>query len=152
MKKDYVKSLQDAVKEISLRLKENSKQIKENNAAYEAKRKSVRSFGLWNLTSNHNKELLEENNMLLEMQSQLLRYLAQYKVKLLASNITPDTIEYDAEELFELTISNEFTIDSNHPGLTDEDFTNRLLEYYEVNEEYENCRLILESRKQLISR
>lgn len=101
-----------------------------------------------------NKALLAENNDLISLQVNLVKFLEKYKD--LISQWETESEELtemdlavlmDDDELFELTIQGKLGYENGHPKFNDELFFNRLLEYYASIEAYEKCDAILTMRK-----
>ena len=96
-----------------------------------------------------NRNLLSENNDLINVQLTLINFLEKYKDSDILSEQEPDTnlssVE-DEEEIFRLTVSGMIPFDSKHPHYNEADFFEKLLHYYQDKEEYEKCQELLNKK------
>lgn len=112
-----------------------------------------------------NKIMLEENNDSIKLQLSIIQFLDKYEKQFdeFIQNTQNDAAEYiqktnseklenivemSKDDYFDLTINNGITFNEEHPYFKDDDFLNRLLEYYTYEEKYEVCtKLIAERNK-----
>ena len=100
-----------------------------------------------------NKELLGENEDFIHIQLQLNEFMEKYR------HLFPETEEYNDEELdvgpnenlslpyFHKTIKGQMKFDRNHPQFNNLKFFNKLLKYYENEENYEMCEQLIRMKK-----
>jgi hypothetical protein len=93
---------------------------------------------------------MTENNDFINLQITLLNFLDKYKD---APGLDEEeNMEYpdtglDENVLFEMTVSGKLIYDLGHPKFGDDDFFNRLLQYYTTMEAYEKCIALLNLKK-----
>jgi hypothetical protein len=97
-----------------------------------------------------NNELLKENNDYINLQLVLLKFLEKYKDMPAINDPADDESSesdsmalLDDKEIFDLTVEGRLSFESGHPRYNDEDFFNRLLNYYTAREAYEKCHTLL---------
>lgn len=100
---------------------------------------------------NINKSLLMENNDFINLQLQLVNFLNKYRdADFLDNNEASVTAREISKkenlDYFELTISGLIPFDKEHPLYEDDDFFERLLDYYQEMENYEMCEALVKSR------
>jgi hypothetical protein len=96
-----------------------------------------------------NRNLLSENNDLINVQLTLINFLEKYKDSDLLREQEPDINSdpvTDEEEIFRLTVSGMIPFDSKHPKYDDTGFFEKLLCHYKDNEEYEKCQQLMKTR------
>ena len=96
-----------------------------------------------------NRNLLSENNDLINVQLTLINFLEKYKDADIMREQEPDSdlvLAKDEEEIFKLTVSGMIPFDSKHPHYDDAGFFEKLLLYYQENEEYEKCHELLNKK------
>lgn len=97
-----------------------------------------------------NRNLLSENNDLINVQLTLINFLEKYKDSDLLSeqeqDISLGSVK-DEEEIFRLTVSGMIPFDSKHPHYNDAGFFEKLLYHYQENEEYEKCHKLLKIKR-----
>ena len=96
-----------------------------------------------------NRNLLSENNDLINVQLTLINFLEKYKDSDMMSESEPDinlSSVKDEEEIFRLTVSGMIPFDSRHPDYNDTGFFEKLLCYYKDKEEYEKCHQLMKAR------
>jgi len=96
-----------------------------------------------------NRNLLSENNDLINVQLTLINFLEKYKDSDMMSESEPDinlSSVKDEEEIFRLTVSGMIPFDSKHPNYNDAGFFEKLLCYYKDKEEYEKCHQLMKGR------
>ncbi|MBN1157841.1 MAG: hypothetical protein JXA61_00545 [Bacteroidales bacterium] len=92
--------------------------------------------------SAENKKMLIENNDFINLQNTLSGFLEKYKpsdeyLNEISEELTglPD----DENIIFDMTVKEELQFDNLHPCFDDDEFFNRLIEYYTSVEAYEKC-------------
>ncbi len=103
----------------------------------------------------YSKTLLSENNDYINLQVSIMNFVNKYqnkfestsqvKVSEPASFIQNKNLSRD--EFFKLTIGSNIPYNDSHPYFRDDTFFMDLLAYYEHNENYEMCAVIMNSRK-----
>jgi len=105
-----------------------------------------------------NKQLLKENDDSIKLQLQLTKFIDSYENDLEetkegefknpeAAKETNDSLT--KEEIFELTKTKDLQFDENHPYFNDEEFFDKLMDYFSSIEDYEMCSALMENRKKL---
>ncbi len=91
-----------------------------------------------------NKKLLAENNEALRIQFGIIEFMNKY----LQTKEKGKIVVYENEdELFDLTTTGTLPFDENHPRYANDEFYNKLMEYYISNEDYEKCDKLKEMKK-----
>jgi hypothetical protein len=93
-----------------------------------------------------NKNLLSENNDIINVQLTLINFLEKYKDADILREQRPESdlvLAKNEEEIFSLTVSGMIPFDSKHPHYNDSGFFEKLLHYYQEHEEYEKCHELL---------
>ena len=136
------------------RIKENLDKINHNQAEIRellSQPLSVERTDCINKNYALNKNLLTENNDLINLHRSLLNFLEKYKDSTTIEEIelpalTPESF-LDENELFELTIKGKLAFDLRHPKFEDEKFFNKLLSYFSTVEAYEKCTALMNLKK-----
>jgi len=143
MKGNRIESLENALGFLVDRMAGNVNKVKLNSVlardmvssdTYSKKVEEIR---------NENRNLLDENKQLLNLQLSLRKYLSVYKDAIINDQEQINAIERTVNEWFELTIKGEVELNENHPMINNEDFLNDLLHFYKDCEEYEKCDKVL---------
>lgn len=97
-----------------------------------------------------NKILLNENNDFINVQLTLTSFLEKYKE---SDIVTGECVQLkinkiNEEECFELTVNGRMTYNSKHPFYDNDQFFQRLLDYYQRIEDYENCSKLVLAKNQ----
>ncbi|MBN2486145.1 MAG: hypothetical protein JXB34_09245 [Bacteroidales bacterium] len=92
---------------------------------------------------NHqNRQLMSQNNDLLNVQLTLLNFVEKYKNTAVLQNDIPIVDIYsitDLQEVFDLTIKGIVPFDESHPHFCNPVFIDKLIAFYQANEDYELC-------------
>lgn len=104
-----------------------------------------------------NKKLLKENNDSMQIQLEITRFIENYYHELKAYDQSSSgkfskqqkktSPGHTKAEILDLTIKEEIPFNEHHPFFRDEDFFNRLLDYYKKQEDYETCHILINKRK-----
>lgn len=152
--KDLIQKTIDLLKK---KVKENLEIINKNQTRLnEMMNQPFSSERTYMIEKNYaaNKALLSENNDLISLQLNLVSFLEKHKDSLeqweeehnVLNEI--DMTEYlDDEEIFELTVKGKIGFETGHPKFSDENFFNKLLNYYASIEAYEKCNNMLSIRR-----
>jgi hypothetical protein len=118
----------------------------------------------WPATSDRTKELndsysfsknlLSENNDFINLQVSIMNFINKYKktfdteqtVKVDAFNSVGKYAQLSRDDYFKLTIEKNIEFNPSHPYFTDNDFFNQLIDFYQRNENYEMCAILIKSR------
>ena len=104
--------------------------------------------GQYDVYNSKNRELLTQNNDLINVQLTLVNFIEKYKETAILKPEVPIVDIYsvtDAQEVFALTIKGIIEFNNEHPHFNNVVFIDKLIVYYESNEDYERC---LELKKQ----
>jgi hypothetical protein len=145
--KDLVQKTIDLLKD---KVKVNLEEIKTNQALIRDMLKENPQGNRdpeFNQIYNQNKVLLSENNDFINLQINLVNFLNKYKdTPVLQSG---EEVEHEFDEnvdYFALTIRGIVKFDEKHPHFHDQEFFEKLLEYYQEREDYETCKVLVDSR------
>ena len=97
-----------------------------------------------------NKVLLNENNDFINVQLTLTSFIEKYKDSdLFENNGIKLPVQYKNEnECFEMTVNGFISFDSDHPYYESDSFYQRLLDYFQAIEDYENCSKLVLAKSQ----
>ena len=99
---------------------------------------------------DRNKSLLTENFDLINLHISMLKFIEKHEAKrVFSENNNLENEDSDFPEIidvFEMTISGEMEFTSKHPLFYDENFFERLMKYYEKNEQHEQCTIVLKAK------
>ncbi len=133
--------IQQTIELLKLRVKTNLEKIKDNQLKIKEILKQPTSAERTNKFEEQyqeNKNLLAENNDFINIQLTLINFLEKYK--------NSDTIQFEEpvnveniDDVFQYTVNGKIKFDSTHPYFADNRFFERLLTYYQKNEQYEQC-------------
>lgn len=95
-----------------------------------------------------NKVLLAENNDFINVQLTLSNFVEKYSNTDIFEQVVAATASGIASEsdFFEMTIKGVLNYDLKHPYFNDDNFFNKLLEYYKSLEDYEKCHTLVKAR------
>ncbi len=95
-----------------------------------------------------NKILLNENNDFINVQLTLTSFLEKYKDSDIFENIQlqDQKKRINEEDCFELTVNGQLLFNSQHPFYDNKKFFDRLLNYFQGIEDYENCNKLVLSK------
>lgn len=127
---------------LRVKFKQNLEEINKNQQSLQTILKNSDEYGeKFEAYITKNKQLLVENNDLLNVQSTLNRFLGKYGDTSVFSDISADSAlpEVDEQELFEDTVDGSIRFDESHPMYSEPQFVDKLIEHYEGNEDYELC-------------
>lgn len=147
-------SIQAVLEIMRRKMKDNIKKMEENNKEssniIQMESPSSNRSKLVNGYSMRNSELTKENNELLKIHSDIIRYLNTYvNVASREEEYVEEFIDEDfkisslsVDDVFNMTIKGEIKIDENYPLLKDKDFMETIFEYFISQEMYEECGII----------
>ncbi|MFW6226931.1 MAG: hypothetical protein ACOC31_02410 [Bacteroidota bacterium] len=76
----------------------------------------------------------------------MINFLDKYKDKDIMGE-EETTIDFsNRDEVFAFTVKGELQYNHSHPFFGDQEFFGRLLKYYQANEMYEQCQLLIETK------
>lgn len=95
-----------------------------------------------------NKLLLAENNDFINVQLTLSNFIEKYHQSDIFEQKDNSSMaqQRSANDIFELTVRGDLNFDTQHPFYHDEQFYNRLLEYFQNREDYEKCQMLVKTR------
>jgi hypothetical protein len=147
--------IQRIIEKLKRRVKENLEIINQNQSKISELLKqpfsSERTYHIDKIYAV-NKALLNENNDFINLQLTLLNFIEKYKSTMVMED-DDDFVDFnpiallDDNELFELTVQGKLNYECGHPKFEDNDFFNRLLDYYATLEAYEKCNFLLGLKK-----
>jgi hypothetical protein len=97
-----------------------------------------------------NRKILEENAEAIKIQLDIIQFINKYKNNWTVESIVTEINslkDLSEEELFKYTIEDKIPYNRFHPKYGNEEFINRLMEHYLLNENYEMCNILLKSKK-----
>jgi len=145
--KDLVQKTIDLLKE---KVKVNLEEIKTNQTLIRDMLKENPKGNRdpeFNQIYNQNKVLLSENNDFINLQINLVNFLNKYKDTPVLQSGEEIEQEFDENvDYFALTIRSIIKFDEKHPHFHDQEFFEKLLEYYQEREDYETCKMLVDSR------
>jgi hypothetical protein len=98
--------------------------------------------GQYDIYNTKNRELLAQNNDLINVQLTLVNFLDKYKNTAIIRQDIPLIDIYsitDIQEVFALTIKGIADFNEQHPYYYNAEFIDKLIVYYENKEDYERC-------------
>lgn len=137
--------IRKTIEELKLKVRTNIEQINHNQEQIKRLVKlinSEESEKKYKTYHDQNKELLEQNNDLINVQLTLMNFLEKYKDTAIVDEKIPVVDIYsitEIQEVFTLTIKNIIPFDKSHPYYSDKGFINKLIVYYKNLEDYERC-------------
>lgn len=135
--------IQKTIDSLNQKVKQNVAVIYENQE--EMKRLKSRSIDYKSQFDAYvrlNKELLIQNNEMINVQLTLINFIEKYRHTAIIQENLPVIDIYsisDEEELLELTVKNIIPFNHKHPNYRNEEFIDRLIMHYENIENYEVC-------------
>lgn len=145
MIKNTIETLREKVKENLMQIQNNQKEIRE------LLKQPVSSKRTELLETKYtiNKSLLAENNDFINIQLTLTNFVEKYeKAGFLSEENNEKPAFHNEDECFEHTINGYLMYDSSHPYYSNDQFFNRLIEYYKQLEDYEKCSQLVNTKKQ----
>lgn len=146
-------NIQKTINELKQRVKLNVSQINNNQASIKKllnqDRNNERQYEAYN---TRNKELLAQNNDLINVQLTLVNFLDKYSNTAILDNEMPIVDIYsvtDEQEVFSLTVKNVVAFDEAHPYYLNQGFIDQLILHYENLEDYEQCQKLIALKKEL---
>ncbi|MBN2481212.1 MAG: hypothetical protein JXB19_05700 [Bacteroidales bacterium] len=130
---------------LKLQIKENLRLINKNQAKIvEMLKKPVSDEQklVFEQCYTANKKMLIENNDFINLQLTLSNFLEKHKLSDETLDEIPEELPGlpdDENIIFDMTVSEELQFDNLHPCFDDDEFFNRLIEYYTAVEAYEKC-------------
>jgi len=152
---EMIDSIKQTIEDIRHRVKYNVVIISKNQDAIKQMLKHSRAeeyAGQYEIYSTKNKELLSENNDLINVQLTLVNFLDKYKSTAILKANTPISDIYsitDQQEIFALTIKGLVKFDEKHPHYYNTIFIDKLIKYYQGKEDYEQCELLIRLRDEV---
>lgn len=147
---------QKAIEELKMRVKENLDVINKNQEEIKGLLKQPSSperTEQFEKFYEVNKNLLAQNNDYINIQLTLINFLEKYKGTAVLdekeSIIDVFSIS-DDQEVFDLTIKGLVPFDENHPQCANAEFIDKLIAYYEANEDYERCQELFAKKNKLV--
>ena len=100
---------------------------------------------------NQNKRLLAENKEAINLQMGIIQYINQFRSEWKNDEFSASMSAFDLSEddIFNHTVSGKIPYNQTHPRFGNEEFTNRLMDYYTNLEDYEMCGRILKANTQI---
>ena len=100
---------------------------------------------------NRNRNLLTENFDFINLHISLLKFIEKHQTKQVFSESNSGSRNEESDfaeiiDVFELTINGELEFTPQHPLFYDEVFYGKLMKYYEENEQYEKCLMVLQAK------
>lgn len=140
-----VEYITKTIEELKQRVKSNVDLINKNQDAIKQMLKHSRSeeyAGQCDIYNTKNRELLAQNNDLINVQLTLVNFLDKYKNTAIIRQDIPLIDIYsitDIQEVFALTIKGIADFNEQHPYYYNAEFIDKLIVYYENKEDYERC-------------
>jgi hypothetical protein len=145
--KKTIEVLKEKVKSNLLIIQNNQKEIRELLKQPVSSERSTQLEEKYAL----NKVLLTENNDFINVQLTLTNFLEKYNNSdFFEKEMVTAPCSFSSEkECFELTVNGNIPYDTQHPYYNDDNFFQKLLNYYQEIEDYESChRLVREKNQQ----
>jgi hypothetical protein len=133
------------IEELKAKIKFNIDLINQNQVEIKSlvrKSDSVELSSQYEAYNTQIKSLLAQNNDLINVQLTLINFVEKYKETAVLKNDIPILDIYsisDSQEIFDLTIKGILPFNELHPYYTNSEFIDKLIVFYEVREEYEQC-------------
>jgi hypothetical protein len=140
--------IQQTIELLKLRVKTNLEKIKDNQLKIkEILKQPTSSERTMKFEEQYqeNKNLLAENNDFINIQLTLINFLEKYKNSDTLKTEEPVNIQ-NVDAVFDHTIKGKMKFDTSHPYFADELFFERLMKYYQKNEQYEQCQKLIRIR------
>ncbi len=140
-----VETIMRTIEELKQQIKNNVETITQNQSSIQAmlKHKMNADYaGQFELISEQNRELLAQNNDLINVQLTLVNFLGKYKDTAILRQDIPLIDIYsvtDEQEVFALTIKGKLNFNEEHPFYQSPAFIEKLIHFYLQKEEYEYC-------------
>ncbi len=98
---------------------------------------------------NENKQLLAENKDAINLQMSIIQFISQHRKNWDNEKFSNILLALDLsdEDLFDHTVDGRIPYNDKHPKFGDQDFKDKLLEYYSAREDYEMCNFIMKTGK-----
>lgn len=153
------KKIEIVIGELKEQIKSNLKRINTNQDSINeilmitSHEERERRAGEFEDLFEENKHLLSENDDLIKLQIELLRFNKKYNGKDFEDSFKrtesmDDTkIEYTSNEVFEMTVKDKIPFNSYHPYFNDEKFFNKLINFYANQERYETCDALVKLKR-----
>jgi hypothetical protein len=150
-----VDNITRTIEELRKRVKDNVNLINKNQDAIKQMLKHSRSdeyAGQYDVYNAKNRDLLAQNNDLINVQLTLVNFLEKYKETAILKPELPLVDIYsitDIQEVFALTIKGIATFNESHPHYNNAGFIDKLIVYYENEEDYERCNELKKLKEQI---
>jgi hypothetical protein len=129
-----IEALKDKIRSNLLEIQNNQKEIRNLLKQPVSEERSAQLEEHYTL----NKALLAENNDFINIQLTLTNFIEKYTHIDVLSAIG-NGAPLNEDDCFEMIISGKASFDENHPYFENEDFFQKLMDYYQEIEDYENC-------------
>lgn len=96
-----------------------------------------------------NKALLAENNDFINVQLTLSNFVEKYNNNEIFTDVIQMVKPENENEYFEHTVNGRIKFDESHPYFEDDNFFQKLLNYYQNIEDYENCGKLVNCRHKI---
>jgi hypothetical protein len=96
-----------------------------------------------------NKALLAENNDFINVQLTLSNFVEKYSNNEIFSDVLDMVKPVTESEFFEQTVNGKMMFNESHPYFDDDNFFQKLLNYYQSVEDYENCGKLVNCRHKI---
>jgi len=95
-----------------------------------------------------NKTLLMENNDFINVQLTLINFIDKYKNSVVMAGVLRSKAMHAScpADYFQATVNGEIPFNNEHPLFEDEDFFNKLMNYYQEKEDYEMCGRLIKTK------
>jgi hypothetical protein len=152
-----VENITRTIEELKQKVKQNVDLINKNQDAIKHMLKHSRAeeyIGQYEVYNTKNRELLAQNNDLINVQLTLVNFLEKYKDTAILRQDLPVADIYsitDTQEVFALTIKSVVPFDKEHPYYNDIEFIEKLITFYESKEDYEFCIELKRLKESIVS-
>jgi hypothetical protein len=130
-----IESLKDKVRANLLEIQNNQKEIRNLLKQAPSQERTDNLEERYTL----NRVLLAENNDFINVQLTLTNFIEKYGNTHIFTQILENAEPQSEDECFELTVNGKMCYNSKHPYFKSDTFFQRLLEYYQIIEDYEKC-------------
>ena len=129
-----IEALKDKIRANLLEIQQNQKEIRNLLKQSVSEERSAQLEGHYAL----NKALLAENNDFINVQLTLTNFVEKYgHVEVFGTSVSVSS--NNENDSFEMIINGKVNYDENHPYFENEEFFQKLMDYYQQIEDYESC-------------
>jgi hypothetical protein len=145
--------LQSTVEQLRFHVMKNLELVRENEKQIKDMLKTpVTKSGAQLLAERYefSKKTLSENNDFINLQLSIINFIYKYKHvweserAVSCAEVAP--VAVTREECFQMTVESKIEYDPNHPFYYDDNFYNNLLEFFQLQENYEKCDELVKKR------